>query len=334
MRTVLLAPPEPVYPTGGFTYNRCVAAELAGDEAFRYINIEPGDESIAPRMPTSVVLLDSLFLERPQLFAGFVDEGHLVGCLLHALPSQLTGGAGAVPSAGERSALEAVDFAVVPSRYMRAHLRRFFPGLDVGVATPGVSCTQAPFPRRRPSPRVPGVRPSLVTVGTISPVKNQLWLAEVLSRYGGSTGGCRWTVVGDATTYRSYVAEFDRASRDPNVEVRRKAPMKREALLPVVAAADAYLQPSRFESYGMAAAEAVALGVPVVASDVGGLSEAVRPGCDGLLCSPEDADCWLTAIDTVVSGGLVPEGTRPPRRWTETAQSLMTFVEKRWKLRE
>lgn len=52
---------------------------------------------------------------------------------------------------------------------------------------------------------------------------------------------------------------------------------------PVVASADLFLLPSSQESFGLAALEAMAYGVPVVATDVGGLPELIQNGFNGFL---------------------------------------------------
>jgi D-inositol-3-phosphate glycosyltransferase len=108
--------------------------------------------------------------------------------------------------------------------------------------------------------------------------------------------------------------------------VERYDPMSRTALFRLLSRADVYLQPSVFESYGMAAAEAVALGVPVVASRVGGLSEAVRDGIDGVLCDRDDSACWNRALDAGAAGELpVPSGGHA-RTWESAAQALLRFL--------
>jgi N-acetyl-alpha-D-glucosaminyl L-malate synthase BshA len=54
--------------------------------------------------------------------------------------------------------------------------------------------------------------------------------------------------------------------------------------------ADLFLLPSDEESFGLAALEAMACEVPVVASDVGGLPEVVTEGVDGYLIPPRDVE--------------------------------------------
>jgi glycosyltransferase involved in cell wall biosynthesis len=53
---------------------------------------------------------------------------------------------------------------------------------------------------------------------------------------------------------------------------------------------DLFLLPSLQESFGLAALEAMACEVPVVASRVGGLPEIVRDGVTGFICAPDDLD--------------------------------------------
>jgi glycosyltransferase involved in cell wall biosynthesis len=59
---------------------------------------------------------------------------------------------------------------------------------------------------------------------------------------------------------------------------------------------DLFANPSRAESFGVAALEAAASGLPVVASRVGGLPEVVADGETGLLVPPEDPDALADAL--------------------------------------
>ncbi len=64
--------------------------------------------------------------------------------------------------------------------------------------------------------------------------------------------------------------------------------------------ADVFVAPSRAEAFGQVALEAMACGVPVVAFDVGGLPDMVRPGITGLLAPPEDVGALSRAIEAML----------------------------------
>ena len=70
---------------------------------------------------------------------------------------------------------------------------------------------------------------------------------------------------------------------------------KIDAVAPLLAAADLYLLPSESESFGLSALEALASGVPVVASNIGGLPEVVRDGVTGALRPVGDVDGMAAA---------------------------------------
>lgn len=70
---------------------------------------------------------------------------------------------------------------------------------------------------------------------------------------------------------------------------------------PCLAAFDVYVLPSRWESMPIGVLEAMAVGLPVVASRVGGLAELVREGESGLLCPPEDAASLAGALERLIS---------------------------------
>jgi N-acetyl-alpha-D-glucosaminyl L-malate synthase BshA len=65
---------------------------------------------------------------------------------------------------------------------------------------------------------------------------------------------------------------------------------KIENVAPLLAAADIFLLPSDTESFGLGALEALASGVPVICTRVGGLPEVVRDGETGFLCEVGDVD--------------------------------------------
>jgi len=63
---------------------------------------------------------------------------------------------------------------------------------------------------------------------------------------------------------------------------------KQNAVYEKLAVADLFLLPSQLESFGLAALEAMACEVPVIATNVGGVPEVVEHGVDGYLVEPGD----------------------------------------------
>ncbi|MGB8644286.1 MAG: glycosyltransferase [Anaerolineae bacterium] len=83
-------------------------------------------------------------------------------------------------------------------------------------------------------------------------------------------------------------------------------------------AADLVVMPSRYESFGLAALEAMACGTPVVASDVGGLSFVVRDGETGYLVPEGDIDGLARCILDILLNP--PLRARMSERAVEVAQ--------------
>jgi len=65
---------------------------------------------------------------------------------------------------------------------------------------------------------------------------------------------------------------------------------EQDQVVPLLSVSDLFVLPSAQESFGLAALEAMACEVPVVASRVGGLPEVVEDGVSGFLCEPDDID--------------------------------------------
>jgi L-malate glycosyltransferase len=70
---------------------------------------------------------------------------------------------------------------------------------------------------------------------------------------------------------------------------------KQESVAELLACADLFLLPSESESFGLAALEAMACGVPVIASDAGGIPEVVDHGVTGFLAPIGDVQAMADA---------------------------------------
>ncbi|MDQ2666236.1 MAG: N-acetyl-alpha-D-glucosaminyl L-malate synthase BshA [Gemmatimonadota bacterium] len=81
---------------------------------------------------------------------------------------------------------------------------------------------------------------------------------------------------------------------------------KLDSVAPLLASADLFLLPTRSESFGLSALEALACGVPVIGANAGGLPEVVRDGETGFLCEPRD-------VDGMARAGIAILGDAP--RW-------------------
>jgi glycosyltransferase involved in cell wall biosynthesis len=94
------------------------------------------------------------------------------------------------------------------------------------------------------------------------------------------------------------------------------------------------LMPSRFEGFGMVAAEAMAAGVPVVASDAGSLPEVVDPPSGGVLVPVGDAASLAAAarrlLDEPAERRRLSESARISAgrfRWDAIAEQHLAFLE-------
>ena len=96
----------------------------------------------------------------------------------------------------------------------------------------------------------------------------------------------RLLLVGDGPE----LASATRLSRELGIAPLVDAVGAQEAVIPLLSCADLFLLPSAQESFGLAALEAMACRVPVVASNVGGLPEVIEHGQTGYLHAPEDLD--------------------------------------------
>lgn len=94
----------------------------------------------------------------------------------------------------------------------------------------------------------------------------------------------RFVLVGEGPARR----ELERLAASEGVADRTVFAGERRDVADLLSAFDLFVQPSRWEGFGLTVLEAMAAGRPVVASRVGGIPEIVRDGRDGFLVPPDD----------------------------------------------
>jgi N-acetyl-alpha-D-glucosaminyl L-malate synthase BshA len=96
---------------------------------------------------------------------------------------------------------------------------------------------------------------------------------------------------------------------------------KIDAVAPLLSSADLFLLPSKSESFGLSALEALACGVPVVGTNAGGLPEVVREGVTGMLRPVGDLDGMVRAALDILSD---------PARWRAMSEAAAVDARERF----
>ena len=89
--------------------------------------------------------------------------------------------------------------------------------------------------------------------------------------------------------------------REAPDNVHFRGTLSAEKLPKQLASYDIYFQPSKYEGLCMTVIEAMACGLPVVASRVGGITESVVPGETGYLCDAGDIDCFCNHLEALAT---------------------------------
>lgn len=102
----------------------------------------------------------------------------------------------------------------------------------------------------------------------------------------------RLVIIGDGPER----ARLERLARRLGLGDRAAFAGQRDDVPRLLVAADCMVVPSRFEGFGLAAAEGMAAGLPVIASNVYALPELIEDGESGLLCPPDDPAALARAV--------------------------------------
>jgi glycosyltransferase involved in cell wall biosynthesis len=147
--------------------------------------------------------------------------------------------------------------------------------------------------RPRPSPPAGPVR--LVSVGRLAPPKDFATLVRALALL--RPGSVRASLVGEGDELAALEAEAALLELGATVEFLGE----RRDVSVLLAAADVFVLSTRSEAMPLSVLEAMAAGLPVVASAVGGIPEVVVAGETGLLVTPGDPRALADALDLLVA---------------------------------
>jgi glycosyltransferase involved in cell wall biosynthesis len=169
----------------------------------------------------------------------------------------------------------------------------------VGLVHCGVDTTALRF-----SPRPSARASQLVTVGRLVPTKGYETVLKSAALLMEGDDSLHWTIVGDGPL-RSHILNSAAYRRFfPRIAIA--GAQTHDETLSTIAGASAFVLPCE-EGHGgesdgipVALMEAMAIGVPVITTPVGGIPELVEPGETGFLVAPKDAVALATAIGTVL----------------------------------
>lgn len=159
------------------------------------------------------------------------------------------------------------------------------------VVVPNFICLERFRPGKQAFPPAHRPRPRIAHVSNLRPVKRPEAMARIFAGVRRRAEAELW-LVGDGEGRAAVDAILAGAGVERDV-VRFGLRLDLEAILPQ---ADALLVTSRTESFCLAALEAAACAVPVVAPRVGGLPEVVRDGVTGLLYRPGDDSAAVSEL--------------------------------------
>ncbi len=307
-RVVFAVPGDIAQPTGGYGYDRRLLAELRGTGlTVDHLRLPAGyprpsraEEAEARRalasLPDrSVVLVDGLAFGVMDEVAAAEGERLALVALVHhplALETGLCAGERERFAASERRALTAARRVIATSRTTAELLASGYgvPTGRIAVAPPGAD----------PGPPAEGGNdpPVLIAVGSLIPRKGHDLLLDALARIADLAWVCR--IVGSAEPDPAWAAGLVRRSEQLGLAGRVAFLGVHDDARRQMAEADLFVLPSRYEGYGMAFAEALSQGLPVIGCRTGAVPEVVPEGA-GILVPVDDVGVLAAAMRRLVA---------------------------------
>jgi N-acetyl-alpha-D-glucosaminyl L-malate synthase BshA len=137
----------------------------------------------------------------------------------------------------------------------------------------------------------------IVHVSNFRPVKNTGQVIDIFNRVQEEHTDVKLLLVGDGPER----VPTERRARELGVFSDIRFLGKQDPIEEILSIADVFLMPSDSETFGLAALEAMACGVPPVVSDVGGLPELVDDGETGFLCPVDDVEAFTDRVRTLLT---------------------------------
>ena len=298
-------------PTGGYGYARCVIAALRAracrvdvvDLGDGFPHVGPDQRALALARLLSApsdapVVVDGLALGALPAEAHQAARSHCLIALIHhplALETGLSAAEADALRASEISALAAVRCVITTDHSTAATLSESY---DVArqritVALPGTPQVA------RAHGNSDGV-PHVLAVGAVVPRKGHELLVAALAELRDLPW--RLTIVGDRIRSPATAAKLDGLIEHAGLidRISCTGAVTAERLDALYRGADIFAQPSWFEGYGMALADALAYGLPVVATRTGAAVRNVGPKA-GRLVAPGDTGALSRALRTLLA---------------------------------
>ncbi len=163
---------------------------------------------------------------------------------------------------------------------------------------------------------LPASRPIIGTAGRLEPVKNQSLLLEAVAQTP-ELSDVTVAIAGQGTKHQHLLAKASALGLQDRVHLLGQV----EDVPLFMSALDLFALPSLNEGYPLSLIEAQACGVPVVATDVGGVREAVCPSTGRLV--PSNDSTFLAAA---FSAALHDSRGECPRQFAEVHGSLDAMI--------
>lgn len=185
--------------------------------------------------------------------------------------------------------------ALCPSESTARRVARYGVARERIAVTPPGTAKPTRLPRRRPARGTV----DFLCVASLTPRKGHLVLVEALAAIAERDWRCRCigSLTRDPATAAAVRYEIGRRGLKGRIDLAGEWPPER--LGEAYGDADAFVLPSFHEGYGMACAEALAYGLPVIATSAGAIPETV-PATAALLVPPGDAPALGEALQRLI----------------------------------